>query len=95
MPRLGVMGFYSFAAFSRHTVTIADPLILIGEGANTFTALTDDVDGLVKLLESEGVEIQEVNKLDDHEPVPPAEGLLLPGDDLGDFQLLREGVSEE
>jgi len=55
-------------------------LIMLDKGVNTFTAVTDDVDGLVAHLESEGVKVTQVNQLDDLEPVPPEASLLLPGE---------------
>lgn len=73
------MGYYSFVAFAKHPVSIPDPLILLGEGLNTFTAVTDDLEGLKSLLEDEGVTIREVNQLDELDPVPP-ESILLPGE---------------
>jgi len=89
------MGYYSFVAFSRHPVTIADPLILLGKGINTFTALTDDVDGLVELLSDEGVDVREVHALDELEAVPIAEGLLLPGEAADAMLSLPDGSTGE
>ena len=89
------MGFYSFVAISRHPVTIPDPLILLGKGTNTFTALTDDVDGLVELLTSEGVDVREVHSLDNLEAVPIAEGLLLPGEAAAEMLSLPDGSIDE
>ncbi len=71
------MSYYSFVAYSRYPVSIPDPLILLGEGVNTFTAVTDDLEGLKSILEAEGVEIREVHRLDGLESVSP-ESLLLP-----------------
>lgn len=82
------MSYYSFVAFSRCPVSIPDPLILLGEGVNTFTAVTDDLEGLKALLEAEGVQIREVHQLDGLDPVPP-ETLLLP--DGVHPELLGEG----
>jgi len=89
------MGYYSFVAFSRHPVTITDPLILLGQGINTFTATADDVDELVGLLEDEGVDVREVNRLDTLEAVPIAEGLLLPGEASDALLSLPVGTTEE
>lgn len=74
------MGYYSFTAIATHTVSLKNPYILLGPGLNVFTAVTDDLEGLKALLESEGVDIKSVNRLDGLEPVPP-ESLLLPGED--------------
>ena len=89
------MGYYSFVAIARQPVTIADPLILLGEGINAFTAHTEDVDELVKLLENEGVEVREFHRLDELEAVPVAEGLLLPGEASDVLQLLPEPHTAE
>lgn len=64
---------------------IEDPLILLDKGFNAFTAVTDDVEGLVLDLESRGVKVTQVNRLDKHEPVPPEVDLLLPGESLEDL----------
>ena len=74
------MGYYSFVAFARHPVSIPDPLILLGSGLNTFTAVTDDLEGLKALLENEGVDIRETHRLDALESVPP-DSLFLPSED--------------
>lgn len=74
------MGYYSFVVFAKHPVSIPDPMILLGEGVNTFTAITDDLEGLKALLENEGVAIRGVHRLDGLDPVPP-DSLLLPGED--------------
>lgn len=73
------MAYYSFVAFAKHPVTIPDPLVMLGEGINTFTAMTEDLEWLVKALRAEGVEIKQVNQLDGLKPVP-IDSLLLPGE---------------
>lgn len=75
-----LMGFYSFTAFAKQPVSIADPIILLGEGFNTFTAVTDDLEGLKGRLEDLGVDIRAVHRLDGLDPVPP-DSLFLPGED--------------
>ena len=74
------MGFYSITAMAPHPIGIRVPLITLDRGFNAFTALTDDIAGLKAELEAEGVEIREVNRLDDHEPVAPEDSILLPGE---------------
>jgi hypothetical protein len=74
------VGYYSFIAFAKQPVSIQNPPILLGEGVNTFTAVTDDIDGLKALLKNEGVDLREVHRLDGLDPVPP-ESILLPGED--------------
>jgi hypothetical protein len=73
------MAYYSFVAFAQHPVAIPDPLIMLGRGINTFTAMTEDLDGLLALLRDEDVDIKQVNQLDGLRPVPP-ETLLLRGE---------------
>lgn len=73
------MGYYSFVALAKHPVTIPDPLIMLGRGVNTFTAMTRDLKGLLAVLRNEGVDVRQVNRLDGLDPVPP-ETLLLPGE---------------
>ena len=79
------MAYYSFVAIARQPVGIPNPLILLDTGVNTFTAETNDLDGLLAQLEAEGVNVTQVNKLDDFEevtlqdlPLLPAEASLLP-----------------
>jgi len=73
------MAYYSFVAFAKHPVTIPDPLVMLGEGINTFTAMTEDLEWLLGALRAEGVEIKQVNQLDGLKPVP-VDSLLLPGE---------------
>jgi len=73
------VGYYSFIAFAKQPVCIPNTCILLGEGLNTFTAVTEDIEGLKVFLEGEGVDIREVHRLDGLDPVPP-DSLLLPGE---------------
>jgi hypothetical protein len=52
---------------------------MLGKGINTFTAMTEDLEWLVKALRAEGVDIKLVNQLDVLEPVT-TDSLLLPGE---------------
>lgn len=81
------MGYYSFVAFAHRPVSIPDPLILLGDGVNTFTAVTDDLEGLRLVLENEGVEIREVHRIDGLDPVPE-DSFLLPGECFFEANLL-------
>lgn len=74
------MGYYSIQAISPGIVGVAEPLIALDRGFNVFTAQTDDLDGLLAHLKAEGVEIRQVNRLDEHEPVAPEDSILLPGE---------------
>lgn len=89
------MGYYSFIAIAPHPVGVKDPLIMLDKGVNTFTAVTDDVDGLVAHLESEGINVTQINQLDGLEPVPPEASLLLPGESPAALPpVLRSSVEE-
>ena len=78
-PCYGV-SFYSITAFAPTPIGIEVPLILLDKGFNVFTAATDDMEGLLKRLADEGVEVKQVNCLDAHEPINPTDSLLLPGE---------------
>lgn len=73
-------GYYSFVALAQHPVTMPDPLVMLGQGINTFTALVDNLDEFLGTLKDEGVEVKQVNALDGLDEVP-AEALLLPGEE--------------
>ena len=75
------MAYYSFVVLAKHAVTILDPLILLGEGVNTFTVLVEDLDDLLAQLRDEEVEVKQVNRLDELDSVPPGT-VLLPEEDL-------------
>lgn len=83
------MSYYSFVAIAQRPVGIPDPMILLDSGVNTFTAQTDDLEGLLDILKNEGVTVTQVNKLDDHEE-GTAQDLLLPGEAPHLDRLLRE-----
>jgi hypothetical protein len=74
------MGYYSFVALARYPVAMVDPLVMLGEGVNVFTALVEDLDEFLGDLKGEGVEVKQVNVLDGLDPIP-ATSLLLPGED--------------
>jgi len=74
------MAYYSFVALAQHPVTMPDPLVMLGEGVNTFTALVDDLAEFLGALKSEGVEVKQVNPLDGLDDVPVG-ALLLPGEE--------------
>jgi hypothetical protein len=74
------MGFYSFVALARHPVALPDPLVMLGEGINVFTAVVEDLPDFLSTLAGEDVEVKQVNALDGLDPVP-AEALLLPSEE--------------
>lgn len=82
------MAFYSFIAIAQQPVGIPDPMILLDTGVNTFTAHTDDLDGLLKQLADEGVKVTQVNRLDQHEEGQPSDLLLLDESDPPPLLLL-------
>jgi len=57
-------GCYSFVVCSKTPVGIEKPMVLLDEGVQVFTAFVDDLEEFKKRLESEGVEIRNVNCLD-------------------------------
>lgn len=75
------MGYYSFTALAKHPVGIPDPMIMLDTGFNVFTAFTNDLEGLLGVLKDEGVEVQQINCLDKHEPVTLQQSVLLPGEE--------------
>ncbi len=77
------VGFYSIVAIAKQPVAFPDPLILLDRGLNVFTVHTDDLEELREKLKTEGAEILQANRLDDHQPLNPSETLLLPGEDIG------------
>lgn len=88
------MAFYSFTAIAQQPVGIPDPMILLDKGLNVFTAHTDDLDGLLKQLEDEGVTVTQVNRLDQHEENQPGD-LLLPGESADQHPLLLDVDGQE
>lgn len=72
------MAYYSFVATAKEPIGFQDPLICLDTGVNIFTAHTDDIDELLKLLVSEGVQVTQVNRLDQFEEVTLADLPLLP-----------------
>lgn len=64
MKLLQLMKQYSAKATALRPVAIPDPLILLDEGFNTFTFVTDNLDGTLDLLKNEGVTVQEVFTLE-------------------------------
>lgn len=64
MRLLQVMKQYSVTAIATKGVAIPDPLIMLDEGLNVFTVLTDNVDEMLKLLKDEGVTVKEINVME-------------------------------
>lgn len=75
------MGFYSIVAVAKQPIAFPDPLILLDKGRNVFTVLTEDLEGLREKLKTEGVEIVQANRLDEHQPLYPQETLPLFNDE--------------
>lgn len=73
------MAFYSLTAFAPQPVGILTPRIVLDTGRNVFTAATNDIEGLLRILAAEGVKVVQVNKLDDFAEVTAAD-LRLPGE---------------
>lgn len=62
---------YSIAVLSSREVVLESPVVLLCAGANVFTAVTDDIDGLRQRLASlEGVHVQSVNCIEQPKTKP-------------------------
>lgn len=58
------MAYYSFVVVAPRPVGLTKPLLLLDAGVNTFNVVVDDVEELRGFLESEGVQIRQMNRLD-------------------------------
>lgn len=76
----GLVAFYSFVATAPQPVGILKPMLMLDAGVNVFTAVVDDLDLLLAQFKEEGVVVQQMNRLDVHEPNAPSD-LLLGGSD--------------
>ena len=57
--------YYSIRAFSTTSIQYNEPsVIFIEPGMNAFTVLTDNIDTFVTKLVTDGIRVDEVNKLD-------------------------------
>jgi hypothetical protein len=83
------MGFYSFVVIAPHPAGIIDPMVMLDTGVNAFSVVVDDLDAFVDQLKAEGVEIKNVNRLDEHAEVSE-QHMLLAGEDL--VSALTNGV---
>jgi hypothetical protein len=63
------MNFYSFVVHAPGEVDLPEQHLILERGMNAFNALVD-LDSFKELLASNGVRITQVNRLDEHEPVP-------------------------
>lgn len=54
-------------------------MLMLDAGVNVFTVVVDDLDAFLARLKEEGVTVQQMNRLDQHEPGRP-EDLVLEGD---------------
>lgn len=88
------MGFYSIVAVAKQPVAIPDPLILLDKGRNVFTVRTDDLEELRAKLRTEGVEIVQAHRLDEHQPLYPQETLPLFTDEEKGLLLHGAGRTE-
>lgn len=88
------MGYYSIVAVARTPVAIPEPMLMLDTGRNVFPVQIEDLEAFLKLLSDEGVQVQEVHRLDQFEPVNPQESLGLPDDDFT-FQIDTPNETEE
>ena len=76
------MAFYSFVVTAQQPVGILKPMLMLDSGVNVFTAVVDDLDLLLAQFKEEGVTVQQMNRLDVHEPNASSDVLLGEGDPL-------------
>lgn len=75
------MGFYSFIVVAPGEVPLPDYLVYLDTGRNVFNATVNDLDAFKQCLSDEGVQILQVNRLDEFEPVDPTDLERDPFDD--------------
>lgn len=64
--------YYSFVVWAKEDVSLPEHLLVIGEGFDTFNATISDLPAFLAKLADKGVQVREVHKLDELEPVPCA-----------------------
>ena len=71
------MAHYSFVVLAEHEVPIPKYLTYLDTGRNVFNVvLREDIAEFTKFLTDQGVRIIQANRLDEFEPVDPAESDL-------------------
>jgi hypothetical protein len=64
------MGFYSFIVISPEELPLPEYLLHLDTGRNVFNAAINDIDTFKKRLSDSKVRIIQMNRLDDHKPIP-------------------------
>ncbi len=54
---------YSFIVTAPHPIVTKNPVVMLDEGRNVFTAVVPDLDGFMQALLDEGATVQEANPL--------------------------------
>lgn len=65
------MGFYSFIVMAPDEIPIPEHVIYLDAGRNVFNVMLEDIDAFKQRLTDAGVEILQVNRLDEYEQVEP------------------------
>jgi hypothetical protein len=74
-----VSGYYSFVVRASQPVGITDPFVLLDKGRTVFNAAVKNLNSFLEELKDEGVEVLQVNRLDQSEPLSAVEETLLGG----------------
>jgi len=64
------MAYYSFKVMSPREVILPEWTVAIGEGIDAFCLTIQDLPGFQASLKEHGIEILEVNQLDNLSPIP-------------------------
>lgn len=73
------MAYYSFVVLARQPVGFPKPMVMLDAGMNVFSAEVEDIALFSAQLKEEGVTVQQMNRLDAHEPGNPSD-IVLEGD---------------
>lgn len=61
------MALYSFVVIAQQPSGLLDPMVMLDKGVNVFTAEVANLEDFKLQMEAEGVEVTQVNRLDDFE----------------------------
>ncbi len=84
------MAYYSFVVVAPQPIGFPKPLLILDQGVNVFSAEVANVEEFLQSLRAEGIEVREVNRLDEFEPTKLTD-LLIDGAPLN---LLGENLDE-
>lgn len=66
----GLGKHFSIKAFAAGEVVLPEHQTILDRGMNAFSLFTEDINAVVRSLESQGIRVDEVCSLDELEPVP-------------------------